>query len=118
NFLRIGNHGDLFPFFDPRVILGAPYSAAHAQTKQRCEPTHGRAQSGQPSPPRNHAALSRDRPRRSGDPERAMTEPTPLWRRLLAGWMAIAEHFGSVQTLVLLGVIYVFVIGPVSLIQA
>jgi hypothetical protein len=47
-----------------------------------------------------------------------MTEPTPLWRRLLAGWMAIAEHFGSAQTLVLLGFIYVFVIGPVSLVQA
>ena len=47
-----------------------------------------------------------------------MTEPTPLWRRLLAGWMVIAEHFGGVQTLVLLGFIYVFVIGPVSLVQA
>ena len=47
-----------------------------------------------------------------------MTEPTPLWRRLLAGWMTIAEHFGSVQTLVLLGFIYVLLIGPVSLVQA
>jgi saxitoxin biosynthesis operon SxtJ-like protein len=46
-----------------------------------------------------------------------MTEPTPLWRRLLNGWMAIAEHFGGVQTLVLLGFIYVVVIGPVSLVQ-
>jgi hypothetical protein len=46
-----------------------------------------------------------------------MNQPKPLWRRLLEGWIAIAEHFGSVQTLVLLGFIYVFVIGPVSVVQ-
>ena len=47
-----------------------------------------------------------------------MTEPTPLWRRLLAGWMVIAEHFGSVQTLVILAFFYISLIGPVSLVQA
>ena len=46
-----------------------------------------------------------------------MNEPKPLWRRLLEGWMVIAEHFGGVQTLVLLAFIYVLVIGPVSLVQ-
>ena len=46
-----------------------------------------------------------------------MTQPKPLWRRLLEGWVAIAERFGTVQTLVLLGFIYVFVIGPVSVVQ-
>jgi hypothetical protein len=35
-------------------------------------------------------------------------------RRLYDGWLAIAGHFGEIQTLVLVGVIYVFVIGPVA----
>lgn len=38
-----------------------------------------------------------------------------LWRRLLAGWLEIAARFGEVQTLVLLGIVYVFVIGPFAL---
>jgi hypothetical protein len=37
-----------------------------------------------------------------------------LGRRLLAGWTAIAAHFGEVQTLVILGFFYAVVIGPVS----
>ena len=37
-------------------------------------------------------------------------------RRLLLGWLAIAAHFGEVQTLVLLGVIYAFVMGPAAVI--
>lgn len=37
------------------------------------------------------------------------------WRRLLNGWMAIAGRFGFVQTLVILGLFYVFLIGPVAL---
>ena len=37
-----------------------------------------------------------------------------LGRRLYDGWLAIAGHFGEIQTLVLVGVIYVFVIGPVA----
>jgi hypothetical protein len=40
----------------------------------------------------------------------------PSWRRLLHGWLEIAGHFGEVQTLVLLGIVYVFVIGPTAVI--
>jgi hypothetical protein len=39
----------------------------------------------------------------------------PLHRRLLAGWVAIAERFGFVQTLVILAVFYATLIGPASL---
>ncbi len=35
-------------------------------------------------------------------------------RRLLSGWMAIAGRFGFVQTLVILGLFYTFLIGPVA----
>jgi len=38
-----------------------------------------------------------------------------LGRRLLNGWMVIAGRFGSVQTLMILVITYVLVIGPVSL---
>jgi hypothetical protein len=40
----------------------------------------------------------------------------PFWRRLLHGWLEIAGHFGEVQTLVLLGIVYVFVIGPFAVV--
>ena len=46
-----------------------------------------------------------------------MTERPPSWRRLIDGWMQIVAHFGEVQTLVLLGLIYVLVVGPASLIS-
>jgi hypothetical protein len=39
----------------------------------------------------------------------------PLHRRLLAGWVAIAERFGFSQTLVILTLFYAILIGPVSL---
>ena len=39
-------------------------------------------------------------------------------RRLLNGWMAIASRFGSVQTLMILVMMYVLVIGPVGLVLA
>jgi hypothetical protein len=42
----------------------------------------------------------------------------PLWRTLLNGWMVIAARFGSVQTLLILVLFYVVLIGPVSIIQA
>jgi hypothetical protein len=42
----------------------------------------------------------------------------PLWRRLLDGWMAIAARFGWVQTVVILSIFYVVLIGPVSLLHA
>jgi hypothetical protein len=45
-----------------------------------------------------------------------VTEPASLGRRLLNGWLAVAGHFGEVQTLVLLGVVYALVIGPTSII--
>lgn len=38
-----------------------------------------------------------------------------FWRKLYTGWLAIAGHFGEAQTLSLLGIIYVGMIGPVSL---
>ena len=37
-----------------------------------------------------------------------------LGRRLYAGWLAIAAHFGEVQTLVIVCVVYVFVLGPLA----
>lgn len=46
------------------------------------------------------------------------SDPTPLWRTLLNGWMAIAGRFGSVQTLLILVLFYLTLIGPVSIIQA
>ena len=41
-----------------------------------------------------------------------------LRRRLLDGWMVIAGRFGSVQTLMILALTYVLLIGPVGLAQA
>jgi hypothetical protein len=45
------------------------------------------------------------------------TEQTPFWRTLLNGWMAIAARFGSVQTLLILVLFYLILIGPISLLQ-
>ena len=42
----------------------------------------------------------------------------PLWRTLLNGWMVIAARFGSVQTLLILVLFYLVLIGPASIIQA
>jgi len=42
----------------------------------------------------------------------------PVWRRLLNGWMAIVARFGFVQTLLLLLLLYVFMIGPVAIVMA
>jgi hypothetical protein len=41
-----------------------------------------------------------------------------LGRSLLNGWMAIAGRFGSVQTLMILTMTYLLLIGPVGLILA
>ena len=43
------------------------------------------------------------------------SEQTPLWRTLLNGWMAIAGRFGGVQTLLILVIFYLILIGPISL---
>ena len=40
-----------------------------------------------------------------------------LWRRLLEGWTAVAGRFGAVQTLVVLGLFYGLLIGPVALVS-
>lgn len=50
-----------------------------------------------------------------------MSDPTPrkpFYRKLYEGWLTIAGHFGEVQTLAILGITYVFMIGPVSLFMA
>jgi hypothetical protein len=41
-----------------------------------------------------------------------MASGTPVWRRLLSGWMTIAGRFGFVQTLLLLALFYALLIGP------
>lgn len=41
-----------------------------------------------------------------------------LWRRLLDGWYAVAGRFGAVQTLLILAIAYVFILGPVALASA
>ncbi len=47
------------------------------------------------------------------------TTPIPsLPRRMLLGWTAIAMRFGSVQTLVMLSLFYVALLGPVALAMA
>lgn len=45
-----------------------------------------------------------------------MIEKQPFSRRLLDGWLQIAAHFGEVQTLVLMGLIYACVFGPASIV--
>ena len=37
-------------------------------------------------------------------------------RRLYQGWLELAAHFGEVQTLLIVCVVYVFVLGPMALI--
>ncbi len=39
-----------------------------------------------------------------------------LLRRLYAGWMRVAARFGSIQTLLMLGLFYATLIGPASLV--
>jgi hypothetical protein len=47
-----------------------------------------------------------------------MASNAPIWRRLFDGWMAIAGRFGFVQTLLLLTLFYVLLIGPIWLVTA
>ncbi len=44
-----------------------------------------------------------------------MSARAPLRQRLLQAWLEIATRFGEVQTLVLLGLFYAFLIGPAAL---
>ena len=43
------------------------------------------------------------------------TERLPIHKRLFQGWMVITGRFGFVQTLVILTLFYLFLIGPVAL---
>lgn len=45
-----------------------------------------------------------------------MSERASVRQRLKDGWMAIIGRFGASQTLVILGLVYTFVFGPVSLV--
>ncbi len=47
-----------------------------------------------------------------------MASETPFWRLLLNGWMAIAGRFGFVQTLILLALFYILLIGPIWTVTA
>ena len=47
-----------------------------------------------------------------------MDAPLPVWRRLYEGWLVIAAHFGEVQTLIVVTLVYLIGIGPMSLIIA
>jgi len=41
-----------------------------------------------------------------------MASEIPVWRRLFRGWTIIAGRFGFVQTLILLTLFYILLIGP------
>src|SRR3989337_737788 len=73
----------------------------------------GRAEAD--SAPRQASLLHRpDRKQRGG----SMASATPVWRGLLNGWMVIAGRFGFVQTLLLLVLFYVVLIGPARIATA
>jgi len=38
-----------------------------------------------------------------------------VWRRLLEGWSAVVDRFGFAQTLVILALFYVALVGPAAL---
>ena len=44
-----------------------------------------------------------------------MSERRPAWRRLYAGWLEVAARFGEVQTLLVVAIVYILVLGPVAL---
>ena len=45
-------------------------------------------------------------------------EATGLGRRLYLGWLALAAHFGEIQTVLIVGFVYVFVMGPMAVIAS
>jgi hypothetical protein len=47
-----------------------------------------------------------------------MSDQISFGRTLLNGWMVIAARFGHVQTLLILVLFYLILIGPVSILQA
>jgi len=44
-----------------------------------------------------------------------VSERRSVWRSLYDGWLAIASRFGHVQTLVILSIFYVVILGPIAL---
>ena len=45
------------------------------------------------------------------------SEAQGLGRRLYHGWLELAAHFGEIQTLLIVCVVYVFVLGPMALVS-
>jgi hypothetical protein len=43
-----------------------------------------------------------------------VSDERPLWRRLFEGWLLVAARFGEAQTLVIVGLAYAVVVGPVA----
>lgn len=41
-------------------------------------------------------------------------EAAGIGRRLHRGWLELAAHFGEIQTLLIVCVVYVFVLGPMA----
>lgn len=66
---------------------------------------------------KNAVSSQRKRPKLHTGESKGM-EPVPVHRRLLNGWMAIVARFGFVQTLVILGIFYALLIGPVAIVGA
>jgi hypothetical protein len=56
------------------------------------------------------AAMTETHPPEAGAPSFA--------RRLYLGWLELAAHFGEVQTLLIVCVVYVFVLGPMAVLAA
>jgi len=50
-------------------------------------------------------------------PESESSAPS-FGRRLYLGWLELAAHFGEIQTLLIVCVVYVFVLGPMAIIAA
>jgi hypothetical protein len=49
---------------------------------------------------------------RTREPSQRMSTVEPMGTGLKAGWLTIMAHFGEVQTLVILGFFYAFLLGP------
>jgi hypothetical protein len=48
----------------------------------------------------------------------SLTGVPGLGRRLYLGWLQLAAHFGEIQTLLIVCVVYVFVLGPMAVLAA
>jgi hypothetical protein len=43
-------------------------------------------------------------------------ESRAWWRRALDGWLVIAARFGFVQTLVIVSIVYLLLLGPIGVV--